>query len=432
MSGGAVYCRTYDENGNLRSFTDPLGATTTWVRDARGRTLRVSDPLGRTTVIEREPDGHIRRVTDPAGGVTEVTRTPGVLYWTDPIGATFEARVEARGLITETVAPNGARTRFLHDAHGNVIQKIDGTGAVTEHVYDYWGRCLSAFGAKVKEGGRTTTPLRFPGQYEDEETGLVYNRYRYFDPAMGRYLSADPAGLDGGFNGFDYAGNAPTRFVDPSGLMPFSTVRNAAGKNPEGKDFTDPKNRRGVPGDIEGKSQRERGGPNAEAHREKFGRDDAITEAVKNAQRAREPQKTPTGDTTCSEVDALHKMARQIRAEGNAQRTAKGKPEMTNEEVRAELQKRFRNGATLETTNKTGEGMAPCPMCAQIFRELGLHPANIGEDAKGGVIGPNDETETKVNKMGRWDGNITQSSQDRHSRQRNIRTTRSTTPPFTT
>ncbi|WP_437797804.1 RHS repeat-associated core domain-containing protein [Sorangium sp. So ce693] len=289
----------------------------------------------------------------------------------------------------------------------------------------------SAFGAKVKEGGRTTTPLRFPGQYEDEETGLVYNRYRYFDPALGRYLSADPAGLDGGFNGFDYAGNAPTRFVDPSGLMPFSTVRNAAGNNPEGKDFTDPKNRRGVPGEIEGKSQRERGGPSAEAQRNRY-KDPAITEAVKNAQRARDSKTTPTGDTTCAEVDALHKMASQIRAEGNAQRTAKGKPEMTNEEVRAELQKRFRNGATIETTNEDGEGMAPCPMCAQIFRELGLHPANIGEDAKGGVIGPNQKKETKVNKMGRWDGTFTQSSQDTNSRRENIRTVRSTTPPFTT
>jgi RHS repeat-associated protein len=288
----------------------------------------------------------------------------------------------------------------------------------------------SAFGAKVKEGGRTTTPLRFPGQYEDEETGLVYNRYRYFDPAMGRYLSADPAGLDGGFNGFDYAGNAPTRFVDPSGLMPFSTVRNAAGNNPDNKDFTDPKNRRGVPGDIEGKSQGERGGKTAEDHREKHYKDPAITEAVKNAQKARNPKQTATGDTTCAEVDALHKMASQIRAEGNAQRTAKGKPKMTNEEVRAELQKRFRNGATIETTNEDGEGMAPCPMCAQIFRELGLHPANIGEDAKGGVIGPNNKDETKVNKMGRWDGTWTQSSERTKSREKNITTVPSSTPPF--
>jgi hypothetical protein len=185
-----------------------------------------------------------------------------------------------------------------------------------------------------------------------------------------------------------------------------------------------------VPGDIEGKSQGERGGKTAEDHREKHYKDLAITEAVKNAQKAR--RETQTGDTTCAEVDALHKMASQIRTEGDAQRTAKGKPKMTNEEVRAELQKRFRNGATIETTNEDGEGMAPCPMCAQIFRELGLHPANIGEDAKGGVIGPNDETETKVNKMGRWDGSITQSSQRRRSRERNIRTVRSTTPPFTT
>lgn len=40
--------------------------------------------------------------------------------------------------------------------------------------------------------------LRFPGQYEDEESGLHYNRYRHYDPETGQYLCADPIGLAGG------------------------------------------------------------------------------------------------------------------------------------------------------------------------------------------------------------------------------------------
>ncbi|WP_437874444.1 YwqJ-related putative deaminase [Sorangium sp. So ce513] len=203
-------------------------------------------------------------------------------------------------------------------------------------------------------------------------------------------------------------------------------IRAPAGNNPGDKDFTDPKNRRGLPDDVTGKSQKERSAAE-EGQRNKY-RDPAITTAVRNAQQAR--GETQTGDTSCAEVDALHKMAHQIRTEGDKKRKEQGRPKMTDEDVRSELQKRFRNGATIETTNKQGEAMAPCPMCAQIFRELGLHPQNIGGDAKGGVIGPNDKKETKVNKMGRWDGTYTQSSEPTHSRQKNIATTPSSTPPF--
>jgi RHS repeat-associated protein len=59
--------------------------------------------------------------------------------------------------------------------------------------------------------------LRFPGQYEDEESGLYYNRFRYYDCGTGQYLSADPIGLLGGFNPYGYVHN-PLGWVDPLGL----------------------------------------------------------------------------------------------------------------------------------------------------------------------------------------------------------------------
>jgi RHS repeat-associated protein len=61
----------------------------------------------------------------------------------------------------------------------------------------------------------------FQGHYYDEETWLHYNRFRYYDPASGRYISADPIGQAGGVNVYEYALNVPTRFVDPYG--PFGT-----------------------------------------------------------------------------------------------------------------------------------------------------------------------------------------------------------------
>ncbi|MGY3912081.1 RHS repeat-associated core domain-containing protein [Aeromonas piscicola] len=61
------------------------------------------------------------------------------------------------------------------------------------------------------------TPLRFQGQYFDAETGLHYNRHRYYQPETGRFITPDPIGLAGGLNNYQYAPN-PTGWVDPLGL----------------------------------------------------------------------------------------------------------------------------------------------------------------------------------------------------------------------
>jgi RHS repeat-associated protein len=59
--------------------------------------------------------------------------------------------------------------------------------------------------------------LRFQGQYYDDETGLHYNRHRYYDPQTGRFISKDPIGLAGGINVYQYAPN-PITWLDPFGL----------------------------------------------------------------------------------------------------------------------------------------------------------------------------------------------------------------------
>ncbi|HIE5768223.1 TPA: RHS repeat domain-containing protein [Proteus mirabilis] len=63
----------------------------------------------------------------------------------------------------------------------------------------------------------TECHFRFVGQYEDKESGLYYNRFRYYDKDTGQYISPDPIGLLGGFNPYGYV-HCPTGWVDPFGL----------------------------------------------------------------------------------------------------------------------------------------------------------------------------------------------------------------------
>src|SRR6185312_2421129 len=60
--------------------------------------------------------------------------------------------------------------------------------------------------------------FQYAGREHDSETGLYYNRARYYDPSVGRFLSEDPIGFQGGTNFYDYVSNNPVAFIDPFGL----------------------------------------------------------------------------------------------------------------------------------------------------------------------------------------------------------------------
>ena len=90
--------------------------------------------------------------------------------------------------------------------------------AVWTAEYEAWGRIRNE---TVSDGLKANIPFRFQGQYYDEESGLHYNRFRYYAPEIGRFVSQDPIGLRGGTNLFEYAPN-PILWVDPLGLSSFS------------------------------------------------------------------------------------------------------------------------------------------------------------------------------------------------------------------
>jgi RHS repeat-associated protein len=88
-----------------------------------------------------------------------------------------------------------------------------------------WKAQWYPFGELYDEFVSSTNEIRFPGQWEDDETGLYYNWHRYYGPATGRYYQADPIGLDGGdYNLYRYGYGNPLSNSDPDGRMPVLLV----------------------------------------------------------------------------------------------------------------------------------------------------------------------------------------------------------------
>ncbi|WP_422085989.1 RHS repeat-associated core domain-containing protein [Variovorax sp.] len=120
---------------------------------------------------------------------------------------------------SRTPAPFGKeKIAFYQCDHLGTPQELtDHEGRVAWSAsYKAWGEAKQA----ISEAGRRAgfrNSIRFQGQYWDEETGLHYNRYRYYDPLSGRFASSDPIKLSGGFNLHLFATN-PIGWIDPLGL----------------------------------------------------------------------------------------------------------------------------------------------------------------------------------------------------------------------
>ncbi|WP_174769946.1 RHS repeat-associated core domain-containing protein [Paraburkholderia hayleyella] len=91
-----------------------------------------------------------------------------------------------------------------------------------------WGTVEESSG-NTANTARMANPIRFLGQHHDAESGLHYNRYRYYDPDVRRYVSKDPIGLRGGYNLYAYVRNAPTMRSDPLGLQVLGGFLNMPG-----------------------------------------------------------------------------------------------------------------------------------------------------------------------------------------------------------
>ncbi|WP_434602519.1 RHS domain-containing protein [Pseudomonas sp. Z4-7] len=189
----------YDSQHRLIGLTSPDGNETSYRYDAFGRRIEKTVD-GQTTEFIWQGDQLIAESSDHH--YQSYVYEPGTFR---PL-----ALLEGQG-------PKNATPFYYHNDHLGTPQEL------TSHQGEIvWAARYTGYGKLTKlahgAGKRLTQPLRFQGQYHDLESGLHYNRHRYYNPDTGRYLTADPSKLAGGLNGYRYTLN-PTGWVDPLGLV---------------------------------------------------------------------------------------------------------------------------------------------------------------------------------------------------------------------
>ena len=208
---------SYDQNGSTIQKNDN-GTITNYIYNTEDRLTEVRDGSnGLIASYYYDPFG--RRLWKDVGGARTyfLYADEGLIGEYDSSGIELKAYGYKPNAIFTTdplFMKVGNEYYFYHNDHLGTPQKIaTANGAVA------WSATYTSFGEALIDASATiTNNLRFPGQYFDEETGLHYNYFRYYDPKTGRYLTSDPIGLVGGINLFLYCANNPVNYLDVLGL----------------------------------------------------------------------------------------------------------------------------------------------------------------------------------------------------------------------
>ena len=208
---------TWDSNGNMASRTIG-GITTNFFYDAENRLVSVGTSDG--TVVAQyyyDPFGH--RLWKNAGGVTTyfMYADEGLIGEYNASGqeiASYGYKPNSTWIGDPLFMKQGGQYYFYqNDALGTPKMITSTAGAVV------WSAVYDAFGQEQVLVSIINNNLRLPGQYYDAETGLHYNLQRHYDPVVGRFISEDPLGFNGGdVNLYAYTGNNPINRIDPLGL----------------------------------------------------------------------------------------------------------------------------------------------------------------------------------------------------------------------
>ncbi|MCC5901444.1 MAG: RHS domain-containing protein [Halomonas sp.] len=230
---GARY--RYDGAGNLIERLRPNGERLTLGYDGANRLVHLihASELGYTREATYRYDGLGRRISKTVRHTNGTTATTHYGWNGDRIvreetdnqrtTVVYEPSSFVPMLRIDDTQQGQILSAYITDALGTPMQLVTPSGTTR------WQAQPDDWAAIRNERGNTPQPIRFQGQWHDEESGLYYNRHRYYDPQQGRYISQDPIGLNGGTNLYGYVTN-PTGMVDPLGLETTVTIWRPVGR----------------------------------------------------------------------------------------------------------------------------------------------------------------------------------------------------------
>jgi len=217
---------TYDLNGNLTQKRVGTAAVN-YTYNVENRLIKVEDDLTNAVIAEYGYDPFGRRLWKEVQGVRTyfLYSDEGLLAEYDATGTELRSYGWQPDFMWSTnplwLKENGQYYFYQNDHLGTPQKLVAMNGSVV------WSAQYEAFGNAHIDVETVVNNLRFPGQYFDKETGLHYNFQRYYDPAVGRYISADPIGFDGDdVNWYGYVGNDPINKSDPIGLKVRFAINN--------------------------------------------------------------------------------------------------------------------------------------------------------------------------------------------------------------
>ena len=206
----------YDVNGSMVE-KDDNGTITRYVYDVTGRMVEVRD-RNDSLIASYAYDPFGRRIKKTVNGSATyfLYSDEGLIAETDSVGNVtrqYGWQLDGTwGTDPLYLVESGDAYYYQNDHLGTPQKLISQSGAVV------WSANYESFGQAHVDAVTVDNPLRFSGQYYDNETGTHYNYFRDYEPKLGRYIESDPIGLLGGGNSYRYSYNQPTKNIDPKGL----------------------------------------------------------------------------------------------------------------------------------------------------------------------------------------------------------------------
>ncbi len=215
---------SYDEMGNPTRY---FGAAMTWA----GKQLKYWGKSGKYVNFAYNEDG-IRTQKNSNGILTNYYYNGSLLIGMT-VGSGSSTRIlrfsyDSSGSVVAVDYSTDNGTTFntyyyLRNAQNDIVKLIDSSGStVVEYCYDSWGKLLSISGSLASTLGKNN-PFRYRGYVYDEETGFYYLQSRYYNPEVGRFISADVLLSTGqgviGHNAYAYCLNNPVNMSDGCGCM---------------------------------------------------------------------------------------------------------------------------------------------------------------------------------------------------------------------